>query len=115
MNLGARHVDQRLRRACVVWFVLVAVFSGAGLADPGPHPTSRRDMQAGDTALKTVDPAVHEIRQLLTAAKYAEAEARARELLAIREKSQPSSIGVARALDVLVQAPPWMARPARSN
>ena len=51
----------------------------------------------------TDDPAVNEIRGLLTQTSYAEAEARARALLSVRESRDPDSIDIARTLDVLVQ------------
>lgn len=53
--------------------------------------------------LATEDAATTAIRALLAGTKYAEAEARARELLAARESQDPDSLDVARALDVLVQ------------
>ena len=52
----------------------------------------------------TTDPAELEIRALLRDANYAEAEARARVLLAQRETAPSDGLAVARALDLLVQA-----------
>ena len=45
-----------------------------------------------------------EIRRLLTAADYAAAESRARRLVEELERSDPRSLGLARALDLLVQS-----------
>lgn len=54
--------------------------------------------------LTAADPAELEIRVLLRDASYAEAEARARALLARREAAPSDGLAVARALDLLVQA-----------
>jgi CHAT domain-containing protein/Tfp pilus assembly protein PilF len=52
----------------------------------------------------TADPVEAEIRLLLRNASYAEAEARARTLLATRDTPKSDGLAVARALDLLVQA-----------
>src|SRR5688500_17381999 len=53
--------------------------------------------------LATDDPALTEIRGLLTETRYTDAESRARALLSARESRDPDSVDVARTLDVLVQ------------
>lgn len=50
------------------------------------------------------DPEEANIRRLLTAASYAAAEAQSRALVAARQRSQPESLALARALDLLVQS-----------
>ena len=55
-------------------------------------------------AQATADPAEAEIRVLLRDASYAEAEARARALLAMRDTAPSDGLAVARALDLLVQS-----------
>ena len=57
----------------------------------------------GAAQLANDDPALNEIRGLLTESRYAEAEIRVRALLNARESQDPDSVDVARMLDMLVQ------------
>jgi tetratricopeptide (TPR) repeat protein len=90
-------------RALAVTIVLVL-----GQA-PSPQPALHASPAAARFARQSVPPAaagdaLEEVRRLLTAAKYAEAEARARDLLAAVDGTSPSSLYAARVRDLLVQA-----------
>ena len=69
----------------------------------------------GAAQLVNDDPALNEIRGLLTESRYAEAETRARALLSARESHDPDSVDVARTLDVLVQVLVEAGKPADSD